>query len=563
MANPTPTDDQDETVTTASGKQVVLPPPPGQSSALYNAEPADSKGDDSPYTTDFLKRFDPTKTDTLNKGLADIERQRGQAEQSQFGSLNRKMEQDRAQMEKAFTAESASADSIPPPWNADKEQRERVRSPIEDFGSIGSIFGIIASQFTKTPLTSAMNAAAAAMNATREHDEEGYKTAYDAWKENTALALKRFGMERELYEDANKLIETDISQWKVKQLQIAAQFDNKKAIAMLDAGMNGELMDLQAKQVDMASKLQKTMDDQETVDIRRSIFSAESKAWDKDHPDAKPQEKAQARLDILRGIAEGGRNVQTDLLREFRLQNPHATAEDEADFLQKHQVGRAGMLGGAPTKQKEIARRIADFKAKHPDAGDDEVDQEYDRISQEVANASQPSMSPNKRVDMERNVTEYNESVKTIDDSVNILQTHVGSAGLAGRATRTGERVENIFGGNNTDRVQFMRNIEYLQSAAQKLLFDRQGRPLSADASRINDIIGGLNIGDTTANTLRSLKEVKERLQRLQKSQQDQLGGKWTPAPSTAKPAGSSDKPAWEEAPIVQPKVDIGAPTSP
>ena len=246
MANPAPTDDQDETVTTASGKQVVLPPPPGQSSALYNAEPADSKGDDSPYTTDFLKRFDPTKTDTLNKGLADIERQRGQAEQSQFGSLNRKMEQDRAQMEKAFTAESASADSIPPPWNADKEQRERVRSPIEDFGSIGSIFGIIASQFTKTPLTSAMNAAAAAMNATREHDEEGYKTAYDAWKENTALALKRFGMERELYEDANKFITTDIAQWKVKQLQIAAQFDNKKAIAMLDAGMNGELMDLQA-----------------------------------------------------------------------------------------------------------------------------------------------------------------------------------------------------------------------------------------------------------------------------------------------------------------------------
>jgi hypothetical protein len=62
---------------------------------------------------------------------------------------------------------------------------------------------------------------------------------------------------------------------------------------------------------------------------------------------------------------------------------------------------------------------------------------------------------------------------------------------------------------------------------------------------------------------LRSLKEVKERLQRLQKSQKDQLDGKWTPAASTAKPAGSSDKPAWEEAPIVQPKVDIGAPTSP
>ena len=94
-------------------------------------------------------------------------------------------------MAKSVDAESASADAIPPQWNADKEQRERVFArPIEDFGSIGAIFGIIASQFTKTPLTSAMNAAAAAMNATRDHDEEGYKTAYQAWKDNTALALE-------------------------------------------------------------------------------------------------------------------------------------------------------------------------------------------------------------------------------------------------------------------------------------------------------------------------------------------------------------------------------------
>ena len=59
--------DQDETVKTASGKEVVLPPPEGKSSPLYNAEPADSKGNDSPYTTDFLKRFDPAKTDALHR----------------------------------------------------------------------------------------------------------------------------------------------------------------------------------------------------------------------------------------------------------------------------------------------------------------------------------------------------------------------------------------------------------------------------------------------------------------------------------------------------------------
>ena len=556
--------DQDETVKTASGKEVVLPPPEGKSSPLYNAEPADSKGNDSPYTTDFLKRFDPAKTDALSGTLAGIERQRGAAEQSQFGSLNRKMAQDRVQMEKAWSAESASADAIPPQWNADKEQRERVRSPIEDFGSLGAIFGIIASQFTKTPLTSAMNAAAAAMNATRDHDEEGYRTAYQAWKDNTALALKRFGLERDLFQDANKLIDTDVQQWKVKQLQIAAQFDNKKAIAMLDAGMSGELMDLQGKQIEIADKLQKVMQDQETVDIRRTILSTQFKQWDKQHPDANPYERAKARLEMMQGFATGGKNIQEDLLREYRIENPNSTAEQQADFLAQHQVGRAGTLGGAPTKNKEIARRMAQFQRDNPQATDEEIDEHYDEVSKEVANASQPTAPPGKRLDYESEITQYGESEKTIDDSIHMLETNVGSAGLAGKATRMGERLEDIFGSNKTDRVQFMRNIEYLRSNAQKLLFDRNGRPLSADAERIDDIIGGISLGDTTANTIRSLKEVKERMERLKQKKNDELTGKWTPGTAdTAPQRKAGAKPAWEEAPIVQPQVDIGQPTSP
>ena len=542
------TDDTDATPTTPSGKKVVLPPPRGQSSDMYNAEP-DKGDDDSPHTSDFLKRFDPDATKGLTDQLSGIERQRGVAEQKQLGELSGQMARDRAQMETAFHAEAQSANSIPPQWNADQERKERETGPIESFASIGSIFGLLASAFTKTPLTSALNASAAAMNSIHQHDEEGYKSAYEAWKENTALALKRFGMEREMFEDTNKLISTDLEGWKIKQLAIAAQFDNKKTIAMLDAGMDDKIIEMQAAQVRAAEGVVKVREDWETYDVRRTIFSTESKAWDKEHPDAKPQERAQARLGILQSIGEGGKNIQMDLLRQYRQEHPGSTAEEEAEFLMQHQVGRAGTVGGAPTKQKEIARRIADFKAKNPGATEEDVDAEYDKVSKEVADAAQPSMTPSKRVDIERNVTQYGEANKSIDDAMQVLNTYTGAAGLAGKATRLGERVENIFGGNQTDRAQFMRNIEYLRTAAQRLLFDRSGRPLAADADRINDIIGGLSLGDTTANTMRSLKEVKERLQRLQKSQEDQLSGKWTP--DTPKPARPSGKPAWEEAPVV------------
>lgn len=552
MPEPIVADDQDETVTTSSGKKAVLPPAPGTSSPMYNASPADGGqgSDDSPYTNDFLKRFSPDATKGLTDQLSGIERQRGAAEQKGLGELSGRMAHDKAQMERAFSAESQAADSIPPMWNADQQRQERETGPIEKFASLGSIFGLLASAFTKTPLTSALNASAAAMNSIKDHDEEGYKSAYEAWKENTGLALKRFGMERELFEDTSHLITTDLEQWKVKQLAIAAQFDNKKVVAMLDAGMDDKVIEMQAAQVRAAEGLITARKEWEDYDLRKTITSTEFKAWDQEHPNAKPQEKARARLEILQGWADGGKNVQMDLLREYRLQHPGATAEEEADFLTQHQVGRPGSVGGAPTKQKEIARRIAEFKTKHPNATDDEIDAEYDKASHEVADAAQPTMTPSKRIDTERNVTQYGEATKSIDDATRVLENYAGAAGLAGKATRMGERVSNVFGSNSTDREQFMRNIQYLRTAAQRLLFDRSGRPLAADADRINDIIGGLSLGDTTANTLRSLREVKERLLRLQKSQEDQLKGNWTPG--TPKPAPkSNDKPAWEEAPIV------------
>lgn len=547
-------DEPDETTTLSSGKKAVLPPTDGKSTPLYPAKPdSDSYGSsgDTPYTSDFLKRFDPDATKGLTDQLAGIERDRGAALDKSSKEIDGRMAHDRAQMERAFGAESAAANAIPPVWNADKERQARISDPISNFGSIGAIFGLLASAFTKTPMTSALNASAAAMNAIRDHDEEGYKSAYEAWKENTNLAIKRFGMERELFEDTNKLIDTDLAQWKVKTLAQAAQFDNKKVIAMLDAGMDDKIIEMQASQIRAAEGIVKAKQEFEDYDLRRTIFSAQSKAWDEAHPDAKPQQKAQARLDILQGIGEGHANIQESLLRQFRLDHPGADAQAQADFLKQNNVGRAGGAGGAPTKQKEIARRMATFTKANPNATEDEIDAEYDRVSRDVADASQPSMTPNKRVDIEATVGQFKESLTKIDETTKMLEDHAGSAGLAGKATRMGERVGNIFGSNATDREQFMRDIQFLRASAQKLLFDRSGKPLAADADRINDIIGGLSLGDTTANTLRSLREVKTVLERLQKSKQDQLDGKWraeTPAPKT----GDSSKSTWQDEAVPQ-----------
>lgn len=567
-------DDGDTEVTTRSGKRAVLPPPDGTSSPLYNAYP--DKDDDAPNTASFLERFSPG-TKGLTDSLAGIERERGSAEQKQFGELSGRMAHDRAQMERAFSAESESANSIPPMWNADKEREAREHGPIEKFASIGSVFGLVASAFTKTPMISAMNASAAAMNAIKDHDEEAYKSAYDAWKENTSLALKRFGMERELFQDTDKLLTTDLEQWKIKQLAIAAQFDNKKAIAMLDAGMGDKVIEMRAAQVRAAEGIIKVQQEWAEFDNKQKLSAAQFDAWKKEHPPADPNnltpkevgQQLQAWHDILQGVNDPGGNIQLKLLRDLGLEHPDWSTEQKIEYLQQHQVGRPGGVGGAPTREKEIFNRVEKFKTDyqqrngHPPS-ESEVDQAYDQASQDVANAHQPSMTPTGRLKTQGDVVHYDQAVDAIDASIKTLEIYQFSAGLAGRATRGAEIVGNIFGSNKTARSQLEANLEFLQTGARKLLFDQGGKPLAADSEQIHDQIGGLGFGATVANTLSRLRTIKKRYEELEQSDKDQLSGTWSPDKTSRKPApsaGSPDKPTWQdEAVPIEPHVDIGAP---
>ena len=173
-------------------------------------------------------------------------------------------------------------------------------------------------------------------------------------------------------------------------------------------------------------------------------------------------------------------------------------------------------------------------------------------------------MTPHDRSVTQRDVVQYDQAKDAIHSAIKTLETYQFSAGLAGRVTRGAERVENIFGSNQTARDQFMRDIQFLRANAGKLLFDRGGRPLAADSDRINDIIGGISLGDTTANSIESLKTVLKRLEELQSNRKQQLDGSWTPDRASRKPKASSPNSTsstWQtEAIPADPHVDVGQP---
>ncbi len=214
-----------------------------------------------------------------NGTLTNLARDRGAALDSADKQMEGRLERDRAERERAYRQEAAGPDSLPPKWDADAERAKRVRGPIEQFGSVGVIFALAASAFTKQPMTTALNAAAGAMQAIKAGDEENYKSAYTAWKDNTELAMKRFQMERELFEDANKLAATDINDWRTKQTAIAARFDNKKIVAMLDAGMDKEVIDIQNAQIKGALEMSKARDEMDTLNNRFLLVSEDKKQF--------------------------------------------------------------------------------------------------------------------------------------------------------------------------------------------------------------------------------------------------------------------------------------------
>ncbi len=215
--------------------------------------------------------------------LTNLARDRGAALDSADRQMEGRLERDRGERERAYRQEAAGPDSLPPKWDADAERAKRIRGPIEQFGSVGVIFALAASAFTKQPMTSALNGAAAAMGAIKAGDEENYKSAYAAWKDNTELALKRFNMERELFEDANKLATSDINEWKVQQTIIAGRFDNQKIVAMAEAGMVKEIIDIQNSQIKGAVELGRARDEMDTLNNRFLLVSEDKKQFMEDN----------------------------------------------------------------------------------------------------------------------------------------------------------------------------------------------------------------------------------------------------------------------------------------
>lgn len=157
-----------------------------------------------------------------------------------------------AQMERDTTAVHEAKKGIDPvdlkPWNAEEEKRKYSTSPMEQFGSWGVLAATLASAFTRTPMMNALNGAAAAMTSIQEKDDKKYDRAYEAFKTNFDLAIKRHNIQHEAYQDAIQMLSTDREAGTAELAMLTEKFGDKRARALLDGGYIKELIDYQNSQ---------------------------------------------------------------------------------------------------------------------------------------------------------------------------------------------------------------------------------------------------------------------------------------------------------------------------
>jgi hypothetical protein len=232
------------------------------------------------------------------------------------------------EMERSYSLERASAnDPSLKPWNADKEHSDRVRGPIEQFGSLGTIFAMAASAFTRQPMVSALNAGAAAMTAMKNADEEGYKHAFEAWKDNSQLAIKRFDMERTMFEDVNKLATSNVALWRQKRAAVAAQFDDQKTLALLNAGLDPEVLKLDAEKTSIHGKLLDNSEKMLQMNREQDLYTSYIKAH---MPEAKtPLDQLKVKAGALQAVLQarrGGENPEDKFNRMMALEQAREAA---------------------------------------------------------------------------------------------------------------------------------------------------------------------------------------------------------------------------------------------
>ena len=483
----------------------------------------------------------------ITSGLADLERRKISADTAGEARISKTLDEDSARMKAAFAAEGASAHDIKP-WDEKAESAKHNYDPIEAFGSVGSVFAILASAFTHQPMENALNGAASAMNAIKQGKKEDYQRAYEAWKSNSELALKRHQMMHEEYVDAGELLKTNLAAGRAKMTAAAARFGDQKTLFLLEHGMDKELIDLQMARQNSALKMAEALPKIEEDHIKlTSLLDMKDEngqpLYDQQHPGSPRSQRAIKQWHEMWSTTQHYNSISQEEGKavEELVSQGMPRAEAIAKVREGAKAGGAGASNLTTERQRaqDVAKYRSDLKTQgYSDTEIADKAAAYEaKLKREAgaitANRSDELAGKINRIELAEHIT---------DKIDHLLLKHKAITGLGGIATRPLEVIANVLGSNETDRVEFAGLVSEMQTIAPRILLDSNNRPISAEAAHVYQYIKGLRPGDTGPNTLRGYFELRDQMEFIKKGYQKRRGE----APAEEAPADTGGEKWWD-----------------
>ncbi len=456
------------------------------------------------------------------------------------------MSADQTRVERAYKAEGIGHDELKP-WDSDKEHKKFEHDPIEGFGSVGGLFAMVASAFTKAPMENAINGMAGAINSIKAGDEASYERAHESWKENTKLALDRWKTQHDLYQDALSLMDHNQAASTAKLHNAAVRFGDSQTLMLAEHGMVKELFELQASRAQAATQMQQMMDLTTEKTLRDKAYAAGLKDLPQTADPALDAAHKLALYTRTHGLQK--ETPQQALMGQFFLENPKATAEEAASFADKHGIIRqyGGGASGASNSlipgradQAMVNKRKEELMKEDPELSETEA---YTIAKREIKIQSTPP-SANRTDDLRSKIDQTDNILTGSQKNLDFLHQFKGGAGLMGKIMRGEEIASNIVGaGTQSDRVEFRRRVHELQEMVPRIITDSNGRPLKAAQDKVDDFVAGLNAGDTGPNTIRAYEELIAEMKKRQKDYRGRIeGGYEAGSKSSGSAAGDETK---------------------
>jgi hypothetical protein len=239
------------------------------------------------------------------------------------------------------------------------------------------------------PMNSALNAGAAAMNAINQGKMEDYHKAFDAWKENSNLTLKRLDIEEHEFNQIGDLRSKNMESWRAQATALAARFNDKRLQILLENGMDAQALDA----IDAKAKSKVELADATKRLERNNLELQIATALRGDSKD--PMKLVEAKR-MAEMIAEPGVKTPQQLAIINAMSEPgfiDLSSAEKQKKLNDAVAGVSGALAGSHVTgmQREIDRRTSVWDIDHPGASSSEHDAARDKITKDVATSYKPN----------------------------------------------------------------------------------------------------------------------------------------------------------------------------